>query len=311
MSTIIALVRRELWEHRAIVFAPAIFGALFVLVNLLAAVGIVKIQIEAGDVDLAGVVGSLDALKAGALVQLGLALVAVWLNIVMVLVTLFYLLDCLYAERKDRSILFWKSLPLSDASVVASKLCTAALAIPLATLMVFVAVGLCMYLITGTAIQFAGSSLVLSAGPLAFAETVAFHLYALAVQSLWYLPLFCWLLLVSAWSRRAVLLWALLPPIAVIVVEQIALGTKHFATLLQERLIGVYPLAFTDDPARQQLVWRYEDEHADVDLQFSEGLLELVDPGKILGSPGLWGGILVAALFFAAAVWTRRYRDDT
>ena len=51
---------------------------------------------------------------------------------------------------------------------------------------------------------------MLSAGPLAFAETVAFHLYALAVQSLWYLPLFCWLLLVSAWSRRAVLLWALL-----------------------------------------------------------------------------------------------------
>jgi ABC-2 type transport system permease protein len=311
MSKITALVRRELWEHRAIVFAPATFGALFVLVNFLAALGIVKIQIEAGDVDLAGVVGSLDALKAGALVQLGLALVAVWLNIVMVLVTSFYLLDCLYAERKDRSILFWKSLPLSDASVVASKLCTAAVAIPLVTLVVFVATGVCMYLITGTAIQFAGSSLVLSAGPLALAETAAFHLYALAVQSLWYLPLFCWLLLVSAWSRRAVLLWALLPPIAVIVAEQIALGSKHFATLLQERLIGVYPLAFADDPARQQLVWRYEDEHADVDLQFSEGLLELVEPGNLLGSPGLWGGIIVAALFFAAAVWTRRYRDDT
>lgn len=311
MSTLQALMRRELWEHRAIVLAPAAFGALFVVVNLLAALGVVKIHIDANDVDLAGVVSSLDAAKAGALIQLGLALVAVWLNVVMVLITTFYLLDCLYAERKDRSILFWKSLPVSDTAVVGSKLLTAAAVIPLVTLAIFVAAGLCIYLITGLTVKFAGSGLVLSAGPAALVEATLVHLYALAVQSLWYLPLFGWLLLVSAWSRRAVLLWSVLPPIAVIVVEQIALGTRHFATLLQERLIGVYPLAFTDDPARQELVWRFEDEHANVDLQFSEGLLQLLDPGKLLSSPGLWGGIVVAALFFAGAVWMRRYRDDS
>jgi ABC-2 type transport system permease protein len=310
MSTLQALMRRELWEHRAIVLAPAAFGALFVIVNLLAAVGVVKIHIDANDVDLAGVVGGLDAAKAGALIQLGLALVAVWLNVVMVLITTFYLLDCLYAERKDRSILFWKSLPVSDTAVVGSKLLTAAAVIPLVTLAIFVAAGLCIYLITGLTVKFAGSELVLSAGPAALAEATLVHLYALAVQSLWYLPLFGWLLLVSVWSRRAVLLWSVLPPIAVIVVEQITLGTRHFATLLQERLIGVYPLAFTDDPARQELVWRFEDEHANVDLQFSEGLLQLLDPGKLLSSPGLWGGLVVAALFFAGAVWMRRYRDD-
>jgi ABC-2 type transport system permease protein len=311
MSTLQALMRRELWEHRAIVLAPAAFGALFVIVNLLAALGVVKIHIDANDVDLAGVVSSLDAAEAGALIQLGLALVAVWLNVVMVLITTFYLLDCLYAERKDRSILFWKSLPVSDTAVVGSKLLTAAAVIPLVTLAIFVAAGLCIYLITGLTVKFAGSGLVLSAGPAALVEATLVHLYALAVQSLWYLPLFGWLLLVSAWSRRAVLLWSVLPPIAVIVVEQIALGTRHFATLLQERLIGVYPLAFTDDPARQELVWRFEDEHANVDLQFSEGLLQLLDPGKLLSSPGLWGGIVVAALFFAGAVWMRRYRDDS
>jgi ABC-2 type transport system permease protein len=200
---------------------------------------------------------------------------------------------------------------VSDTAVVGSKLLTAAAVIPLVTLAIFVAAGLCIYLITGLTVKFAGSGLVLSAGPAALVEATLVHLYALAVQSLWYLPLFGWLLLVSAWSRRAVLLWSVLPPIAVIVVEQIALGTRHFATLLQERLIGVYPLAFTDDPARQELVWRFEDEHANVDLQFSEGLLQLLDPGKLLSSPGLWGGIVVAALFFAGAVWMRRYRDDS
>ncbi len=311
MSAMKTLIRRELWEHRAIVLAPAAFAALFIIVNLLAAAGVVKVQIDAGDVDLAGVVGSLDAVKAGALVQLGLALVAVWLNIVMVLVTVFYLTDSLYAERKDRSILFWKSLPVSDMTVVGSKLLTATIVIPAVTLVIFVAAGVCIYLITGLAVKFAGSGLVLSAGPAALAETVLFQLYALLVQSLWYLPIFGWLLLVSAWSRRTVLLWAVLPPVAVIVTERIAFGTRHFAMLLKERLIGVYPLAFTDDPARQQLIWQYEDEHADVNLEFSRGLLELLDPGRIAASPGLWAGILVAALFFAVAVWMRRYRDDS
>lgn len=310
MNAMGALVRRELWEHRAIVLAPAAFGILFIVVNLLAAAGVVHIQINADEMDLAGIVEDLDAVKAGALVQLGLALVAVWLNIVMLLITVFYLLDCLYAERKDRSILFWKSLPLSDTSVVASKLVTAAVVIPLVTLVVFLITGFCIYLITGLTFQFAGSGLVLSAGPLAIVETLLFQLYGLVVQSLWYLPLFGWLLLVSAWSRRAVLLWAVLPPVAVIIAEQIALGTRHFATLLQERLIGVYPLAFTDESGAQELAWQHEGDHANIDLEFSEGLLDLVDPGSLLSSPGLWGGILVGLVFFAGAVWMRRYRDD-
>jgi ABC-2 type transport system permease protein len=311
VSAMRTLVRRELWEHRAITLVPIAFGALFVLVNLLAALGVVKVQIDAGEMDLTGLFSSLDVQKAGALVQLGLAMVAISLNTVMMFVTVFYLLDCLYAERKDRSILFWKSLPVSDTRIVGSKLLTATVAVPAVTLAVFVAVSVCMYVITGLTVQFAGSSHVLGSGPAALVEVTLAHAYALAVQTLWYLPIFGWLLLVSAWSRRAVLLWAVLPPVAINVIERLVFGTRHFAELLRERLIGIYPLAFTDDPARQQLIWQYEDQHANVDLQFSEGLLRLLDPGKLLADPGLWAGIIVAALFFAAAVWMRRYRDDS
>jgi len=137
------------------------------------------------------------------------------------------------------------------------------------------------------------------------------HAYALVVQTLWYLPIFGWLLLVSAWSRRAALLWAILPPVAVNVIERLVFGTSHFADLLRERLIGVYPLAFSDHASRDPVVWRYQDSHANVNLELSHGLLELLDPGKLLASPGLWGGIAVACVFFAAAVWMRRYRDDS
>ena len=311
MSPMRTLLRRELWEHRAITLAPVVFGGLFVAVNLLAALGVVKVQIDAGEVDLAGLVASLDANRAGALMQLGLAMVAMALNTVMVFVSVFYLLDCLYVERKDRSILFWKSLPVSDARIVGSKLLTAGVMVPLVTLAVFIVTGLCMYVITGMAFQFAGSSAVFSAGPAALAEAALAHAYALTVHTIWYLPIFGWLLLVSAWARRALLLWAVLPPVAINVVERIAFGTSHFAALLQERLVGIYLLAFTEDHERQHLMWQYNDEYANVDLQFSKGLLGLLDPGKLLASPGLWGGIAVAAAFFAAAVWMRRYRDDS
>jgi ABC-2 type transport system permease protein len=251
------LIRRELWEHRAISLVPLAFGALFIAVNLLAALGVVKVHIDAGGLGLSEMLQSLDAHKAGALTQIGMALIAVSLNTVMLLVTAFYLLDCLYAERKDRSNLFWKSLPVSDLKVVGSKLLTAALVIPLVTLVIFTAVALCMYAM-----------------------------------------------------RRAVLLWAILPPVAVQAAEGLLLGTTHFAELIKERLVGVYPLAFADD-SHQQLHWQYEGEHADVDLEFSDGLLALVDPGSLIGSPGLWGGLIVAALFFSAAVWVRRFRDES
>ena len=106
-------------------------------------------------------------------------------------------------------------------------------------------------------------------------------------------------------------MWAVLPPVAIIVVEEIVLGTRHFAALMRERLIGVFPQAFTSDTGRHQLAWKYQDENANVDLQFSDGVLGIIDPGNILTSPGLWSGLIVAGLFFAAAVWMRRYRDDS
>jgi ABC-2 type transport system permease protein len=311
MNVMNTLIRRELWEHRSIAFAPLAFGLIFVSINLLAALGAVHVQLEGAVVDIEKMVDSLDAARAGALMQIGLVVIAVALNSVMLLVTLFYLLDCLYAERKDRSILFWKSLPVSDAGVVVSKAATAAIAIPAVTLVVFIAVAIAIYLITGLWGLFAGSGLFLAAGPGAILEVTVTHVYALAVQSLWYMPIFGWLLLVSAWARRAVLLWAILPLVAVNLVEHLVFDTNYFAEMLSRRLIGVYPLAFNEEHHVENLAWQFEGEHANVDLEFSDGVLALADPGQFLASPGLWGGLVAAALLIAAAVWVRRYRDET
>ena len=116
--------------------------------------------------------------------------------------------------------------------------------------------------------------------------------YGLTAHVLWYAPIYAWLLLVSAWARRATLLWAVLPFIAVNVVERVAFGTSHFASVLIYRLRGAMVEAFTVDPATTPV----------------NGLSQL-DPGKFLSSSGLWIGLALTVAFLAAAVWLRRSRE--
>lgn len=311
MKTMTMLLQRETWEHRSIYIAPAIFAALFVLLTLLAAGGAIHVQLsEPGvDVDLRAMLGSMDARQLSALMQTGLGSMAVLFNVVILLITAFYLLDSLYAERKDRSILFWKSLPVSDLVVVSSKLLTAAVLIPSVGAVVFLFTAVAILLILGTFALFAGSGIVFAVGPGAIADTMVTMIYALLVQSLWYLPLFGWLLLVSAWAKRTVLLWAILPLWAIAVLEQMFIRSQHFAQLLTERLVGVFPLAFhTDVP---EVAWQYNSDDTNMKLELAESLRQLIDPGALLFSPGLWGGLVAAAALTAAAIWIRRYRDET
>lgn len=309
MSAMTTLLRRETWEHRAIVVAPTVFGALFILISILAAAGAIHVQIGDGGVDLRAMLSSMDGRQIAAAMQMQLGSLAVLFDVVMLLVITFYLLDCLYAERKDRSILFWKSLPVSDLTVVGSKLLTATVVIPAVTGIVFLATAIGIYLIIGSLALFAGSGAVLAAGPGAILETLIAVVYGMIAQSLWYLPVYGWLLLVSAWAKRTLLLWAVLPLFAVTVLERMLFGTGLFGELLRDRITGVFPLAFR--PATEQVVWEFHEGGANVSLELTESLSRLLDPAALLLSPGLWGGLIVAVLLCGAAVWLRRYRDET
>ena len=310
MNAMTTLLRRELWEHRGVTWAPAAFGGLFVLVALLAARGMVTVRFGDYDVEIVPLLETLEPAQAGALFQGILMVLAVVLNLVMLVVTFFYLLDCLFAERKDRTILFWKSLPVSDTKVVGSKLLTAAVAIPLAVGAIFLLTAVALYLVTGFGLVLSGTNSLLVAGPAAIAEATLAVLYALFVQSLWYLPIFGWLLLVSAWARRAPLVWAILPPVLINVAERLIFDTSYFSRLVAERLGGVFPLAFDPD-VREDIVWQFESPHGPQEMHVTGEMLDMLAPGTFLASPGLWGGLVVAAAFCAATVWVRRYRDDT
>ena len=117
--------------------------------------------------------------------------------------------------------------------------------------------------------------------------------YTVAVGTLWYAPLYAWLLLVSAWARRLTFLWAVLVPIGLSVVEKIAFDTTYFGSLVHSRLSGFVREGFNAPPQGSHVL----------------PSIALLAPGRFFSSPGLWLGLLVAVVFVAAAVWLRRDRE--
>ena len=137
------------------------------------------------------------------------------------MVAIGYLLSALYEERKDRSILFWKSLPVSDFQVVLSKALMGLVVIPglywLAAMLTFLLVTLVLslgmtFLLPGTAL-FDG---FLMAGLAVGGEA----LRVFALQIIWGAPVFLWVLLVSGLARGQPLIWAMGIPLLVLVVEK-------------------------------------------------------------------------------------------
>src|SRR5947209_11565225 len=108
-------------------------------------------------------------------------------------------------------------------------------------------------------------------------------LYGLIAIALWHAPIYCWVLLVSGWARRATFLWAVLPLLAIGFFEKITFNTSYFAAMLKDRLLGFAPEAF----------------------EFTAHAIPRLTPGRYLSSPGLWLGLIFAAVFIAATVRLR------
>jgi ABC-2 type transport system permease protein len=207
------------------------------------------------------------------------------------IVGLFYCLDALHSERRDRSILFWKSLPVSDLTTVLSKATVPFVILPLIIFATIVVVQFLMLLWS--------SAILLSSG-LAATTWTRFNLfqqsfillYSLIVIALWHAPIYGWALLISGWARRATFLWAVLPLLAIGVLEKIAFDTTHFASMLKDRLFGAGDTAFAFQPHHGIAV---------------NSLIQLT-PGRYFTTPGLWIGLAFAGAFIALAVRQRRYR---
>jgi len=276
-ETLYWCVRRELWEHRAIYIGPVaaagvyLFGFLFTLHRL---------PHQMRD-------GMADPSKMKALAS-PYEFAAVAIMLVAMIVEIFYCVDAFQGERKDRSILFWKSLPVSDLNTVLSKASIPFVVLPALAYGVLIMTGFVMLVLSSAVLTVNG----LSAAPLWTQLSLAPNAFGLlyhmvTVHVFWYAPLYCWMLMISAWARRAALVWALLPPFCVGMLEKVTFNTTHFATWIGYRVGG------------------------GMEAEPSAGMMPSthLTPWRFLGDPGLWLGWIAAVIFLAAAVRIRRNRE--
>ena len=272
-------VCRELWENRSIYVAPILVAIVVLFGFLVSTSGLPERRRE---------VLLLDSAKARAAIEMPYNMAAIMLMLTAFIVGVFYCLDALYGERRDRSILFWKSLPVSDSTTLLSKVTIPLVVLPLVTFAIVVATQLVMMLWTSVLLIGHGMSPASTWTYVPLFQNSVILLYGLAAVALWHAPIYGWALLVSSWARRATFLCAVLPFLAVAFFEKITFGTSHFGSMLKDRFMGFAPKAFAFNM------------HSVDSPQLT--------PVAYLSSPGLWLGLIVAAVFIVVAVRLRRYR---
>jgi ABC-2 type transport system permease protein len=275
-------IRRELWESRSIYIAPSAAAVVFLLGFLISMVRLPQ-KMRA--------LSALDPAHQREAIAMPYDMVAGLLMLTAMIVGMFYCLGALQGERRDRSILFWKSLPVSDLTTVLSKASIPFVVLPLLTFAITVATQWIMLLLSTVVLWANGLNATTLWTRLSFFQMSLYLLYHLVtVHALWQAPIYGWLLLTSAWARRAAFLWAALPLLAIGAVERLVFNTRDFAAVLENRLTGGGAEALT------------------MPGTFPMNPMTYLTPGTYLSSSGLWIGPVFTALCLAAAVRLRRYR---
>jgi ABC-2 type transport system permease protein len=271
-------VRRELWENRSIVVAPLAIATFAVVALVVHAITMPS--------HMPGLLANDPASGGSAFSTYTIASILTLLT--MPVVGAFYCVDALSGERRDRSILFWKSLPVSDRTTVLAKAAIPLLVLPLITFAATLAMHVTLLLLSVAALLVQGESAAPLWRELQLWRMWPSLLFALGATALWLAPVYACLLLVSGWARRTAALWAVLPLLALGVLEKLAFDTLYVQALVQHRVFGWYFLAFVPTKSAP---------------------LSSSTPGRFLASPALWLGLALAVAFLAAAVLLRRRRE--
>ena len=278
-------IRRELWENRSIYLAPLVVAAVVLFACALSTIGLPRKMRN---------LPTLDPAKRHSAIVMPYSMAPAPILLATLLVGIFYCLDALHGERRDRSILFWKSLPVSDRTTVLSKAGIPLVVLPLVAYALSVVTQIILLQLSTLVLLGNGLSPSTLWAEFGFFQGLLIMFYGLTVHALWFAPIYGWLLLVSAWARRAPILWAVLPTLAIAAVERIAFSTSYFGSMLKYRVIGAMAEGFT-----------HEGRHHTGDID----RLTQLDPARFLSAPGLWVGLIFAAAFLTAAIRLRRNRE--
>ncbi len=306
MNALTVLLKREYWEHKgAIFYTPAIIAAVLAVLTILAGLtGDATINVNHNEqfnlVDhLPKLVDQFENLsereqKQG--VQVALYGTLMFFGGVMLLISLFYCLGCLYDERKDRSILFWKSMPVSDTKTVLSKFATVCLLIPVSYFIVVTAFQL-YTLLFSTVLAWIGGSW----GTMIWASSNLFGvmfngLMAMLVAMLWLSPFWAWLIFTSSWAKKVAFMWGALPIIMLTIAEGWVLKSSNFIEMLAMRVVNTFTIM------NSNLHFTTHKEIFDI---------EVMRWYEVFGNSEFWIGLIVAGVFLTGAIYTRSVRNET
>jgi ABC-2 type transport system permease protein len=283
------LIRREFWENRAIWMIPAVFGGLLLLAALFGQVSIPRLTSQHESEEAAGAF----LVIVGAMFYLVMGVYSTW-----------YLMDCLYTDRKDRSILFWKSLPISDATIVLCKLLVGMLIVPLVYFAAADATALiAAFILSIRARASIGSSLW--NGDVWWQAQVLWT-YVIVTTAVWYLPVAGWLMLVSAWAKRAVMLWAVLPPLLLYILERVFFGTHMVGHIISRRLTGLPAVSFNISKYN----WTHDGGVVDNAGTAAPSVWHLINPSGFFASAETWIGVAVGIALIVVAIQLRMRRSE-
>lgn len=312
------LIRREFWEHKSLWIAPLVWVG---LITLFFTWGVIQgpdhharmmmdaqsmDQMDLNDHDRRQMQEAIKLPNESKETIFAVSFLAIFgmISMFMTVVVFFYLIDCLYTERKDRSILFWKSLPISDTEVVLSKLAVAIVVIPLGVIVLTALMQCLLYVIVWLRLH--GSIIGEVMPDWSFGAWLRSQVIALGVTLggvLWYAPIAAYLLLLSAWAKNKVFLWAVLPPIALPVLEKVFLGTIHITEFLGRRFAGYIDELRVDSNV-------FETGNGDR-LPAVSDVYNAFDLSNLFMSTELWLGVAAAAALIVVTIRIRRFRDDS
>ena len=318
MNTYKWLLKREFWEHKGGFFwAPAIASAIYLFFSVIGSfvvhAGLQHTQHNGHDVNMGTLAAQVsDPAHASDLanaLQAIFQIVSAPPLIVAVFVVFFYCLGCLFDERKDRSLLFWKSLPVSDGQTVASKVISAMLVAPLIAVTIAVATGLLFFMLTSAFVVAHGASAMPLWNIGSIAAGIANMVLSIPMWALWALPTVGWLMLCSSFASRVPFLWAVLSPVllgAIVAIVNVmpwfGLTNEWYWANIPGRLLGGLVPGI-------ELLYR----HANVSVNGPQDLARVLSLGNSyagMANPQLWIGALVGAAMILGALRIRKYRAE-
>jgi ABC-2 type transport system permease protein len=321
MNTMKMLVRREFWENRSLYIAPLVIAGFIVFSSVFT---VIAIPGDSNHASIASVpsVEQIPHMEDDARRELQEAIAlpedhratayavtilvfAAMLSGMVCIVVFFYLIDCLYAERRDRSILFWKSLPVSDSQVVQSKIIVALVIVPLGVLVLSAVTQLLVSFVFWIRFHDTVVGQLMPAfhmGGWLRAQWVALQVAIGGV--LWYAPIAGYLLFMSAWARRLVFLWAVLPPVALGLFELATTHTTHVFQFIGQRFVG-FILTMDIDAST------FKHQAGDVQMPSVHEAFNALSLKGMFTHHEMWIGLAVGAALSYAAIRLRRYRDES